>query len=88
MVAACALVVSFAVFLCGHSSGVHSDDLPRKKPMASSSKKARPVSGTVVDTTGRCTAAYGVAVVGGCGGGCGGGGGGGGECGGGGGGGC
>uniref|UniRef100_A0A0E0M2K1 Uncharacterized protein n=1 Tax=Oryza punctata TaxID=4537 RepID=A0A0E0M2K1_ORYPU len=89
MVVACALTFSFAVFVCGHSSGVHEDDLPRKKPMKppplSKKKVTSSMSGTVVDTTGRYTAAYGVAVVGehGChghgggGGGCGGGGGGG-----------
>lgn len=93
MVVVCSLTVSFAVFLCGHSSGVHDGDLLRKKkpmkPPPPSSKKKKvstSMSGTVVDTTGMYTAAYGVAVVGGHGGH--GGGGGGGCCGGGGGGGC
>lgn len=31
MVVACALVLSFALFVCGHSSGVHDDVLPWKR---------------------------------------------------------
>nr|CAB3457375.1 unnamed protein product [Digitaria exilis] len=60
-------VVSFAVFICGHSSRVK-DDLPRKKPApaatakkpaaaAPSSGTARSSSRTVPDYTGMYTAA-------------------------------
>ncbi|KAF0913842.1 hypothetical protein E2562_024927 [Oryza meyeriana var. granulata] len=55
MAVASVLIVSFAVFLCGHSSGVHDEDLPKKKPTKPSSTKVRSMagrSGTVVDTTG------------------------------------
>ncbi|TVU09969.1 hypothetical protein EJB05_43469, partial [Eragrostis curvula] len=52
-------VVSFAVFICGHSN--NGDDRPKKKPAPAPAKKASrgaARSGTVADSTGMYPAAF------------------------------